>query len=309
MNTQISFSQMVDGYFLAAGARHLSQHTLNDYANTFRKFNIFLDNDSQISRITPHDIEGFLRSQDDVSNKTLVNYLIGLSALWHWASDEHLVQENIISKVPKPKPEQTAIVELSLADIKALLANVDRSRSYGRPGQAETSHALPVADRNRAIILLLLDTGLRASELCSLKISDIDLRNFHFRVYGKGSKERMIPFSPRTGQSIWRYLTTRKEDRPTDPLFTTSQDRALDRTQLRKQLEHIAARAGVLDVHPHRFRHTFAINYIRNGGDIFSLQMILGHTTLEMERRYLAIAQADIDNGHRRASPVDNWKL
>lgn len=308
MKTIISFSDAVDGYFLAAGARHLSQHTLADYAYTFRKFGAFLGTNPNIKEITAHDVESFLRC-NTVSKKTLLNYLIGLSSLWHWAANERLVQENIISKIPKPKPEQTVIVELSLLDIKSLLANVDHSKSFRYPGRPLTSRALPVADRNRAIILLLLDTGLRASELCSLKIADVDLRNYHFKVIGKGSKERLIPFSPRTGQAIWKYLASRKDSRPKDALFTTSHGRALDRTQLSKQLQHIAVRAGVLNVHPHRFRHTFAINYLRNGGDIFSLQMILGHSTLEMERRYLALAQADVDNGHRRASPVDNWRL
>lgn len=309
MEKHISFIKAVDGYFMAANARHLSPHTLSDYANTFRKITAFLEKDPPFSRITSHDIEDFLRSQKTVSNKTLLNYMIGLSALWHWASNEGLVPENIISKIQKPKPEKTAIAELSQADIKALLSSLDKCKPYGRPGKKETTHSLPVADRNRAIILLLLDTGIRATELCTLTIEDLDIRNFRMRVDGKGAKERMVPFSPRTGQVVWKYLATRKNNRATDPLFVTALGRPLDKDQLRKQLEHIAKRAGVSDVHPHRFRHTFAINYLRNGGDAFTLQMILGHSTMEMERHYLALAQSDLDNGHRRASPVDNWKL
>jgi len=83
----------------------------------------------------------------------------------------------------------------------------------------------------------------------------------------------------------------------------------LNRSRLQKILESIGNRAGVQNVHPHRFRHTFAIQYLRNGGDPYSLQALLGHSSLDMVKNYLRIAQIDIDTAHRRASPVDNWRL
>jgi integrase/recombinase XerD len=71
----------------------------------------------------------------------------------------------------------------------------------------------------------------------------------------------------------------------------------------------LGAKAGVQACHPHRFRHTFAVNFLRNGGNAFELQMALGHTTLQMVQTYLALAQADLDAAHRKASPVENWRL
>ncbi len=253
-------------------------------------------------------MEEFLRIQT-VSNKTILNYTIGLSALWHWALKEDLVDNNIINLVDKPKPEKPAIREFSLADIKAILSSLEKSKTYYRPGKRSASNTLQNAVRNRAIILLLLDTGLRASEICALRITDLDIRNSILRTIGKGKKERIIPFSPRTGQAIWRYLATRRDDQQNDPLFVTKYGHPLDRDQLRRLLNRIGERAQVPDVHPHRFRHTFAINYLRNGGDAFTLQVLLGHSTMKMVSTYLNLANADLQNGHRRASPVDNWRL
>jgi site-specific recombinase XerD len=190
-----------------------------------------------------------------------------------------------------------------------MLGVISLTKIYTRPGKRETQHSIPTADRNRAIILVLLDTGIRASELCALQIHQVDLGNRRLRVFGKGNKERTIPFSARTGQAIWKYLATRGDDLADNFLFATSNDGPINRHDLRKILVRIGKRAGLEGVNVHRFRHTFAINYLRNGGDPWSLQMMLGHSTMEMVKNYLALAQADLEKNHKIASPVDNWRL
>lgn len=314
MNHSLSFSQAVEGYLLAAQARRLSEHTLFDYINTFRKFQAYLeevglDDDPPIASIQAKMVESFLASQR-VSKKTVLNYHIGLSALWTWAVAEGLVKEHILHKVERARPEERSIVPYSESDVKAMLGALGSSKLYTRPGKKESSHSLPHTERNRAILLLLLDTGMRASELCDLRIHQVDTRNRRVKVFGKGSKERMLPFSSRTGQALWRYLALRGEEDANSPLFVTGEGRPMDRDQLLKAVVRIGERAGVVGtINVHRFRHTFAINYLRNGGDSFSLQMMLGHTTMEMVQTYLALAQADLDNSHKRASPVENWRL
>jgi integrase/recombinase XerD len=302
---QITFSQAIQGYLLAVGARHLSVHTISDYVNTFKKFTIFLGEDIPIEEITRKQIEAFFTVQTTVSNKTLLNYHTGLSSLWTWAMREHLVHEHVIRSVTPPKPEEREIVPYTLIEMRAMLSVVGRDEK----GDVKNKCMRNSADRNRTLLLLLLDTGMRASELCGLRMGGVDNNNRRVRVMGKGSKERTIPFSPRTGQTLWRYLTSRPDVRANDPLIATLDGHELNRARLLKILVSIGKRAGVSGVHPHRFRHTFAIQYLRNGGDAYTLQALLGHSSLDMVKKYLCIAQIDIDSAHRRASPVDNWRL
>ena len=107
----------------------------------------------------------------------------------------------------------------------------------------------------------------------------------------------------------FRYLATRQDERADEYLFLTANETPFVRDHLRKTLWRIGRRAGVPGAGVHRFRHTFAINYLRNGGDPYTLQIMLGHSTMEMVRRYLSIAQSDVDKNHKLASPVDNWRL
>ncbi|HSF80039.1 MAG TPA: tyrosine-type recombinase/integrase, partial [Anaerolineales bacterium] len=251
---RFTFTQVVEGYLLAANARHLSPHTIKDYTNTYRKFLGHLDDDPIFVTINSKLVEDFFRAQQ-VSNKTILNYHTGLSALWTWAVEEQLATENILHKVKRPKPEKRVIQPYSHMDIKAMLSAVGSSVSYTRPGKRESAHSLATAERNKAIIYLLLDTGLRAAEICSLLINQVDVRNRRIIVMGKGSKERILPFSARTGQVLWRYLATRKEASAGDHLFTTQFGDPVERNHLLKCLIRIGERAGVEGVNVHRFRH------------------------------------------------------
>ena len=309
MKKSFLFSKVIDGYVMSLGARHLSQHTIDDYSRTLHRFRDFLEEDLPIDQITTRHVESFLAAQTHLANKSLLNHYIGLSALWTWLVEEELVEANIVRKLKPPKAEKKDVTPLNENEVKAIMSVLNRSRIYVRDGR-NVDHSLGSFERNRAIILLMLDTGVRASELCDLKIEDVDNRNNRIFVrQGKGMKERMLPFSPRTGQMIWRYLATRENTQPDDPLFVGRLNRPITRTKLAEMFRGIGSRAGVKNVHPHRFRHTFAIQYLRNGGNAYTLQHMLGHSTFETVKIYLKLAQVDVDSMHRRASPVDNWRL
>jgi integrase/recombinase XerD len=108
---------------------------------------------------------------------------------------------------------------------------------------------------------------------------------------------------------MWRYLASRGNPCKEEPLVITKDGKPMNRNSIRLLLVDMGERAGVVNVHPHRFRHTFAIEFLRNGGYVFSLQRILGHSDLETVKIYLELAQADAKNAHKRASPADRWML
>lgn len=306
----IALDALIQGYLLHAEAARYAPTTIAQYTQIFRDFTATLSVPT-LDAVEVEDVEEFFNLQEHVTDATLCKYHTALSSLFTWSVKQQLIPENLMRYVDRPTPEQRIIQPLTQAEVRAMLAACERSRVYTRPGKAPCTNARPTSLRDMAIILTLVDTGVRASELCHLRIQDIDLKNRQLLIFGKGDKERLVHFDSRTGQAIWHYLATRTDDPRVDaPCFVSSKAAIpLDRRALRRLLVRIGERASVPGVHPHRFRHTFAINYLRNGGDIFTLQAMLGHTSLDMVRRYLAIAQVDVKEAHRRASPVANWQL
>lgn len=301
-------SAAIDSFMLDARARRLATGTIADYTNTLRKLQTFCG-DPELADITAATLRAFLATLDQpqapagiaprparpLSKKTTLNIHIGLSAFYSYAVRAGLAPVQLMRQIPRPKPERRALVPFTRDEIKALLGSIAQTR---------------LVKRNRALLLLLLDCGVRASELCSLDLRDYDAKHARIRVLGKGDKERILPMAVTTSKALNSYVAAvRKHAAPADPLFVSRSGARLTRGGLLQWLYDLGARAGVPDCHPHRFRHTFAIQYLRNGGDVYSLQMMLGHETLEMCRRYLALASADLAAVHQHASPVSGWKL
>ena len=149
-----------------------------------------------------------------------------------------------------------------------------------------------------------------------MKIGDVDLQDRQgadqaWRDGGaKGGKGRTVYLGKAARRAVWRYLAEREDgEDPDAPLFLVKYDRPMNKNALRLVIKHLGKKAGVKKCHPHRFRHTFAITYLRSGGDVFTLQALLGHSTLDMVQHYARIAEIDVEQAHKRASPADNWRL
>lgn len=321
---QKPLSAAIEGFQIHMAAEGLSPNTQADYNRSLRRLVAWYgEADPIVDDIDDEAIAQFMASLDvpaspagiaprparPIGKKQRRNIHTGLSAFWTWAVKVKIATRHVMRLVDRPRPEKPAIIPYSQDDIKALLAVCERSRRYARPGKRECDHRRPTGVRDQAIILLLLDTGLRASELCSLTIRQVDLKRRRVIVYGKGDKQRMIPFSPVTAEALWQFASEERTGALANEPFFTGSRGALTRSGLLQLLQSLGERAGVDDVFVHRFRHTFAVSFLRNNGDPYSLQDLLGHESMETVRRYVHLARADLVAAHQKASPVANWQL
>lgn len=298
----MKLSEALDGYWLDK-ILHFSPTTTPGYRLTFRRLVEFLD-DPPIETITANDLRRFLAHWEGqgLSKRSIHDMWVRLSSLWTWAEIELRIPHILRKQIKAPDFKKNKPDPFTADEIKRLLSHVARTT---------TGAKRDTALRDAAIVLTLLDTGLRASELCDLLIADYDAANARLHVVkgkGKGGgKERFVVTGKRTQKALWRYLASRQAA-PQQPLFATRHGTPLSRTDLRHLLVRLGTRAGVAGVHPHRFRHTFAIAFLRNGGSIAVLKELLGHESLAMVLHYADIALHDID-ASRGASPVDGWRL
>lgn len=305
----MKLSDALQGYWLTR-RRYLAEDTKRNYTNRFKRL-IAHVGDPDFCAITTADIRNLLEHESDrgVSGRTVYDTWVALSALWTWANKELSIPHIIRGQIPMPTFAKPSIIPFTEDEIKAMIRAAEWTSNWNGKLGKPTRSKRPTAKRDRAIILTLLDTGIRSSELCALQVQDFNSEQGRLFIrHGKGDKQRHVYMGERTQKAIWLYNLDR-DLRPTDILFATKTKNKLNRDNLRHTLQGIAEVAGVDDVFTHRFRHTFAINFLRNGGNVFELQRILGHEELDTVKVYLAIAQVDIATAQRTHSPADNWRL
>jgi integrase/recombinase XerD len=226
--------------------------------------------------------------------------LRSLRAFWNWCVQEEFIAWSPFTKLRIPRAPQKVIATFTQGQLRDLLAAIDISK--------------PVGFRDWAVVLTLLDTGLRAGELAGLTLESVRLEEGIVKVHGKGNKERIVPIGARVQKAIWKYIQRHRPE-PANPLctniFLTREGYPLTVNRLETIIENCGRRAGIQGVRcsPHTFRHTFSIWYMRNGGDVFSLQRILGHSSLDIVRLYVNMADTDVKSCHSKFSPGDNLDL
>jgi site-specific recombinase XerD len=153
------------------------------------------------------------------------------------------------------------------------------------------------------LILFLLDTGCRISEALTLRVRDLDMDNMLVTLDGKGRKQRVVPFSFELRKALFRFL--RDFGRKVDALlFATRTETLIGRRNVLRAVKNLCKQLGFNPPSRtlHAFRHSFAVNYLRRGGSVFHLQKVLGHSTLEMTRRYANLMTEDLQAVHERVS-------
>jgi integrase/recombinase XerD len=330
MARSLTLSQAFQGMILEKRAAGLSPHTISDYQNTCKKVLLYFTKNPVFTSITREQLVKFFawlrddyiakpagvapRGEFKLSPKSRLNIHTNLSALWSWAIVTGYARTNIVRTIPAPEVNETEIEPLSLKEIEALLKACDTAHIYSRQNK-DIVPSRHTAARDRMIIMLLFDTGLRAQELCDLMIKDLNIDQNKISIrHGKGDKARTVHFGRRAAKVVWEYLKDRlgPKTKPTEPLLLVDEDldpRPMNRHVLGRLVSRIGDRAGVKKVHPHRFRHSFAIEYLRNDGKMLALQDLLGHSDLETARRYARFVEADIAIDHASASPADKLRL
>lgn len=306
----MTFTDAITGYWLEK-RRDMSQNTINDYELTFKRFALHIG-DLDIAAITPPHVRAFLNALADsgLGDKTVANHWIALSSFWTWAEHDLGIPHAIRGRVARPRWRRPVIQPYTSEEVSALLAACANGKAWSTRRGGSVRSARPNALRERAIIITLVDTGLRAQELCDLTIANYNDKTGALLVlHGKNDKQRLVYCGITARKTIWKYLVTRPDARPTQPLFATHTNTHISSDNLLNSIQRIADVAGVKHATIHRFRHTFAITFLRNGGSVLALQSLLGHERMETVRIYAKLAEIDLATAQRNASPADNWRL
>lgn len=291
----ITLSQAVEAHRLDLLARRLSPATVTKYQLWLGSFVKFLEGQGVKSaqEMTAAHIRVYLAglAERGLSAHTQHTAARCVRAWLNFLVGEGELPESPMKRVKMPKLDNRILPAFTAEDVQALLAAC-------------------LNGRDKAIVLCLLDTGLRAREFVGLNVGDVDTRTGAVMVrLGKGGKDRQVYLGARSRQALQRYL--RRRDASTlgnaSPLWVSRWTGArLRRAGLRQVLRRLAERSGVENCHPHTFRRTFALWSLRAGMDVYSLQRLMGHVDLTMLRRYLALVEADLQTAHKEHGPVDS---
>jgi len=230
-------------------------------------------------------------------------YYRALRRLLNWAIEEGYLESNPLSTIHFKQPPAPPVEGYSRDELQRLLAVCDLDIRTG---------ARFTGTRNKGMLLLFVDSGLRRAELANLRLSDLDLESRRIRVLGKGNKVGIAPFSPKTAKALWAWLILRKSRAKTDRLWTTEEGQAFSVDGLVTWFKRLKKRAGVNGPGGvHRLRHTSALQYLRGAKDSFLLQLFLRHEDLAMSRRYTQGLKAEeaIEAHRNGASPVEGLGL
>lgn len=216
-----------------------------------------------------------------------------LRTFWRFLHRDGLVLANPMDKVERPRRERRFIKPFTEEQLCKALAVMDQRK---------------VLDlRDYALTLFLADTGLRLGEALSLKVADLDWSGNSITVVGKGRKERRVAFGQTARRALTKWLQRRGNPPGESYLWVNKYGQQMKVLNFEQRLKKHTRTAGIAAerLSPHALRHFFALTFLKNGGDVMSLQKLLGHTSLNMVRNYVNMSDDDSIANHRKASPLD----
>ncbi|MNO72205.1 Tyrosine recombinase XerD [compost metagenome] len=226
--------------------------------------------------------------------RSTARFLSGVRGFYRYLLREKLIAVDPTLQVEMPQLGRPLPKSLSEADVEALLLAPDLSE--------------PIGQRDRAMLEVLYACGLRVTELVSLTLDQVNLRQGVLRVMGKGSKERLVPMGEEAVVWVERYLRDGRNDllggRPSDVLFPSLRGEQMTRQTFWHRIKHQAQVAGIgKALSPHTLRHAFATHLLNHGADLRVVQMLLGHSDLSTTQIYTHVARARLQELHARHHP------
>jgi len=309
---EITLPTLIDLFSATKQTEGNSNRTIEWYKAKLTHFADFLKNgeEARLTDVTLDTARSFIASlqarkcrfydhpyrpteEGGLSPFTIHGYVRTLKVFSTWLVEEGFTSKPLFARLKRPKLGKPMIQILSHQEINSIVNAINPNSFLG--------------GRMYAIVLLLLDTGIRASECCNLTLGNTHMDEGYIKVLGKGSKERIAPFGGTTKKALIRYTTAWRpepEHDLIDSFFLSPQGKPLTYSGLSQALKRLGRRTGVPRLRAHLFRHTFAVRYLMNGGDVMTLRLILGHSTLDVTQMYMHLAEAHVRIQHHKFSPV-----
>lgn len=278
--------------------RGLSANTLESYQRDLIAFDTFLDKGAQVSLVDVKQgqVVSYLAHLQSAgrANATISRNLASLRSFYHYLLKEEMIQADPTVHVETPKIEKRLPKVLSVSEVDRLLRAPDEMTAAG--------------SRDKAMLELLYATGIRVSELVSIRTGDLNLSTGFLRCMGKGSKERIIPIGEIAQKSLLKYINVWRpqllKDLPCDALFLNHHGTQMSRQGFWKILKKYAQAAGIVkDITPHTLRHSFATHLLDRGADLRAVQEMLGHADISTTQIYTHVTRGRLKEVYAAAHP------
>ncbi len=266
-------------------------HGLNRFLNHLRKKGV-----QEIREVAKFDVRGFLLvlKKKNLSAKTIVRNLVAIRTFFRFLIQEGILETNPIEDLESPKVAKTLPEILTLKEIEQLLE--------------QPNLKTPLGIRDRAMLEILYATGMRVSELTHLPTHQVSLEGGYVLLFGKGSKERVVPLGSEAMKWITLYLKESRgilaKAKESPFLFISRSGKGMSRQRFWKNLKDYARRAGLRKrISPHLLRHSFASHLLEGGADLRSVQMMLGHVDISTTQIYTHVTGERLKKIHQRYHP------
>ena len=268
--------------------------TIQYYSLSVGLYARFAGFDTPIQEITLNSLRAYYLHllERNISSTTIQTYIRALRSFLTWCYQQEYILVNLSEKFRLPKAQRKAIDVLTDSEVRRLLFCFNLRYL--------------VHLRNYCMCSLMLDSGLRLHEVVTLTMEHTHLPEGYIIVDGKGNKQRVVPLGMNTRKFLFRYLSRRPGCASTDRVFLMSNLQPVTDATLRQMFRKLKKRSGIPRLRAHLLRHTFATRYLENGGDMYALQQILGHTSLEMVKKYVHSTTRKIVPKFPEFSPLDN---